>query len=208
MAVNKCHKCLCQTCSAAYAIHLMRKMGILLILLLVLGCHRKSDDSRAQFAADVRMESPFAGPLSGKLYVSKGRIRAEMGPIVDVYDTNQKRGWRILIQEKVYTKVPERDVLTYIPGLLSGSPCATVEVPSGCKMVGKGEIQGRAATRWELVNRRGVRVSLWTDDKLHIALLWHIENVTYEATNIQERAVPESMFELPTGYTYQEVPRI
>jgi hypothetical protein len=68
-------------------------------------------------------------------------------------------------------------------------------------MVGKENLEGRSATKWEVANQHGVRVYLWTDDKLEIAVKWVIENATYELKGIQEGAVPDSMFDLPAGYT-------
>jgi hypothetical protein len=50
------------------------------------------------------------------------------------------------------------------------------------------------------VNQHGVRVYLWTDDELEVAIRWHIENVTYDLTGIHEDAIPDTMFELPPGY--------
>jgi hypothetical protein len=72
-------------------------------------------------------------------------------------------------------------------------------------MVGKENIGGRSATKWELVNQHGVHIYLWTDDKAEVAVRWHIENVTYDLTGIHEVAVPDSMFELPLGYVKSDM---
>jgi hypothetical protein len=31
----------------------------------------------------------------GKLYLSKGRLRVDLGPMVDVYIVEKKKGWRM-----------------------------------------------------------------------------------------------------------------
>ena len=72
-------------------------------------------------------------------------------------------------------------------------------------MVGKEDIGGRSTTKWELVNHHGVHIYLWTDDKLQIAVRWHIENVTYDLSGIHEGSVPDSMFELPPGYVKNDM---
>lgn len=72
-------------------------------------------------------------------------------------------------------------------------------------MVGKENVGGRLATKWELVNQHGVHVYLWTDDKLEVAVRWHIENVTYDLTGIREGAVTDNMFELPPGYAKSDM---
>lgn len=69
-------------------------------------------------------------------------------------------------------------------------------------MVIRENIDGRPATKWQMLNQHGERVLLWTDDKLELALRLEIENVTYELKDIREAYVPDSMFELPTGYTH------
>jgi hypothetical protein len=51
------------------------------------------------------------------------------------------------------------------------------------------------------VNQHGERVYLWTDDRLEVPVRWYIENVRYYLTGIHEVSVPDSMFDLPPGYT-------
>jgi hypothetical protein len=183
----------------------MRKVVLLLVTLALLlaGCNRKSANSQPEFTADVRMVTPFVTDKptrDGKLYMSKGRLRVELGPMADVYIVEQKKGWRMFLQAKQYLNIGEKQVSTYLPHMTNGSPCSTAELPSACKMVGKENIEGRSATKWELVNQPGVRIYLWTDDKLEVAVRWQIENVTYELTGIHEGAVADNMFELPPGY--------
>jgi hypothetical protein len=94
----------------------------------------------------------------------------------------------------------EKQVSTYLPQMTNGSPCPASVHPSECRMLGKENVDGRKATKWELVNQHGVHIYLWTDDQLEVAVRWHIENVTYDLTGIHEGSVPDSMFELPHGY--------
>jgi hypothetical protein len=187
----------------------MRKAVVLFVLaaLLLAGCNRKSVNSQPEFVADIRMVTPFVTDrptTDGKLYMSKGRLRVELGPMVDVYIIEQKKGWRMFPESKQYSDIGEKQVSTYLPHMTNGSPCPAAELPSACKMVEKENIAGRSTTKWELVNQHGVRVYLWTDDKLEVAVRWHIENVTYDLTGIHEEAVPDSMFELPSGYAYSK----
>jgi hypothetical protein len=149
------------------------------------------------------MVTPFAKDtptMDGKFYMSKGRLRVELGPMADVYIVEQKKGWRMFPESKQYFDIGEKQVSTYLPHMTNGSPCPDADLSLACKMVGKENIEGRAATKWELVNQHGERVYLWTDDKLKVAVRWHIENVTYDLKGIHERAIPGSMFELPPGY--------
>jgi len=183
----------------------MRKVILLSILpaVLLAGCNKKSAQSQPQFAADIRMVTPFVTDrpnMDGKLYMSKGKLRVELGTMAFVYSVEQKRGWQMFPTSKQYFDIGEKQVSTFLPPMTNGSPCPASDHPSECKMVGKENIGGRSATKWELVNQHGVRVYLWTDDKLGVAVRWHIENVTYDLTGIHEGAVPDSMFELPPEY--------
>ena len=183
----------------------MRKVVLLSLLpaLLLAGCNKRAANSQPEFAADIRMVTPFVTDrptMDGKLYMSKGRLRVELGPMAFIYIVEQKRGWQMFPESKQYFDIGEKQVRTFLPHMTNGSPCQTAETPSACKMVGKENIDGRTATKWELVNQHGVRIYLWTDDQLEIAVRWHIENVTYDLTGIHEGSVPDSMFELPRGY--------
>ena len=183
----------------------MRKVGFLLLFLTPVfgGCTRKRDNSEREFTAKIRMVTPFTQPSvqTGKLYMSKGRLRVELGPMAIVYIVNQRRGWEMFPEGKEYFDIGEKQVSTYLPHLTNGSPCPNVELPPACKMLAKEDIQGRWSTKWELVNQHAERIYLWTDDQLGIAARWHIENVTYDLTEIHEGGVADNMFELPAGYT-------
>jgi len=189
---------------------MIRNLVYLFVLLplLFVGCHKKSANLQPGFAAQIRMVTPFVTDkptTNGKLYMSKGRLRVELGPMADVYIIEQKKGWRIFPELKQYFEIGEKQVSTYLPHMTNGSPCPTAEHPSACKMIRKETIEGRSTTEWELVNEHGESVYLWTDDKLAVAVRWHIENVTYDLTDIHNDEVPDSMFELPSGYTKTEM---
>ncbi len=185
----------------------MRKVVLLLVLpvLLLAGC--KSSNSQSEFSADIQMITPFATekPIrNGKVYMSRGRLRVDLGSMVDVYIVEEKKGWRMFPELKQYFDIREKQVSTYLPRMTNGSPCPASQRPSECKMVGKENVGGRSATKWELVNQHGVHIYLWTDDKLGVAVRWHIENVTYDLTGIHDAAVPDDIFELPPGYAKNE----
>jgi hypothetical protein len=188
----------------------MRKVVLLLVFpaLLLPGCYKKPVNSQSEFSADIQMITPFATERptrDGKLYMSKGRLRVDLGSMVDVYIVEQKKGWRMFPELKQYFDIGEKQVSTYLPHMTNGSPCPASERPAECKMVGKENVGGRSATKWELVNQHGVHIYLWTDDKLEVAVRWHIENVTYDLTGIHEGAVPDDMFELPPGYAKNDM---
>jgi hypothetical protein len=183
---------------------MLRATFITLLAVSAIGCTKK-DTPLPDFTGDVRMVAPFVTdqPITnGKLYMSKGRLRVELGTMVDLFSVRRQKGWRMFPEEKQYIPITgQKQVSTYLPSMTNGSPCPSAERPSECKMVGKEEIEGRSSTKWELVNHNGVHVFLWTDDKLQIAVRWRIENVTYELMRIHEQEVADDLFNLPPGYT-------
>ena len=164
---------------------------LLLVFVATTGCNKKSADRVSDFVANVRVVTPFAGTMDGKLYLRNRHLRVDLGSMSDVYDGNQEKGWRILRDSKQYMNIDWKDVSTYMPEMTNGSPCSRSEQPSACKMVSKESINNRPATKWELLNQHDERVYLWTDDEAEIPVRWQIENVTYEATDIHAAAVPD-----------------
>src|ERR1700747_2850872 len=112
----------------------MRTLTLLaLIAVLTTACNKKSSAQGSGFTANVRIVTPFAGTLNGKLYLSKRRLRVDLGQMSDVYDANQEKGWRILTDSKQYMNIGWKDVSTYMPPMTNGSPCSRSEQPSACK---------------------------------------------------------------------------
>jgi len=180
----------------------MRTLALLtLVVIVTTACHRKSSVQGSGFTANVRIVTPSAGTVNGKLYLSKRRLRVDLGPISEVFDANQGKGWRTLEDSKQYINIGWKDVSTYMPPMTNGSPCSRAEQPSACKMIGREMIDGRPTTKWELWNQHGDHFYLQTDDEAEIAVRWQVQNVTYQATDVRAAAVPESLFDLPSDYT-------
>src|SRR5580698_3318709 len=106
----------------------MRVLILAAILLpaLATGCNKKTAAAaQPAFTADVRVVTPFTQPpvRTGKLYMSKGKLRVELGPMTDVYLVDQKRGWRMFPDSRSYVGIGEAQVSTYLPRMTNGSPC-------------------------------------------------------------------------------------
>lgn len=149
------------------------------------------------------MVAPYVRPslLTGRLYLSKGRLRVDLGPFVTVYFMDQQKGWEMFPGMKQYVDIGEKRVSTFLPHLKDGSPCPYSERPSDCKRLGGEVLGGRQATKWMLASEPTLRPEyLWTDDQLGIALRWYFENGTYEVTGLHEAPVADNLFEMPSGY--------
>ncbi len=180
----------------------MKKNTLLaLVVLLTLACTRAATDAKDSFTADAVMNGGFpdAPRLTGKLYLSDGHLRVDWGVFADVFDLRKRKGWRILPQH-TYMDLADKDLTTYAPEMTNGSICPHADVPSDCKLVGKEEINGRMANKWDVLNPRGFHVYFWTDDKFQIALRCEIGVPVYNVTNLREAPVDKTMFELPAEY--------
>jgi hypothetical protein len=173
-----------------------------LFFVLALACNRTGADAKGSFTADAVMDGGFPGSprLTGKLYLSDHYLRIDWGPFADVFDLKQRKGWRIEPETHTYADLADKDLSTYAPEMTNGSICAHANLPSACKLVGKEELNGRMANKWDVLNPRGFHVYFWTGDKLEIALRCDIGVPIYNVTNLRETAVDNAVFELPSGY--------
>jgi hypothetical protein len=146
--------------------------------------------------------------LSGRLYIKQDHLRADWSDHgSDVFDLKQRRGWRIPAGFKVYAELESKDLSMYAPQVVNGSPCEHAVVPSACHFVGDELIEGRSTKKWATDTSKGVHTNIWIDDLLGITLKMEVgDSHTYEVKNLQSNSVPDSMFELPTGYEKIELP--
>jgi hypothetical protein len=181
---------------------LRRTLALFPLFALLIGCNRNpvhaSDSVMADATMDVRAAT--GNRLVGKLYLSNGRLRIDWGVFAEIFDLNKRTGWRIFDSSKIYMDLADKDLSTYAPEMTNGSLCPHTQVPSACKFVGKEEMNGRAADKWDVWNPRGFHVYYWTDDKLAITLRCEIGATTYEVKNLRSAPFRDTMFELPAGY--------
>lgn len=211
--------CFCQPTALAYNSGVMRKATglaqgvyvftvharwrcafVVIAVVTIIGCHRQST---GWLTADISTSSvvPGAPPLSGKLYVRGKHLRADWGQFADVFDLQQRNGWRVIASMHGYQELGSKDLSTYAPEMVNGSPCPHAQVPSACKLIGNESIEGRAAKKWDVYNPNGFHVYFWTDNALGLTLRMAMgDDISYEAKNLREKSVAESMFELPAGY--------
>src|SRR6476620_8955144 len=87
--------------------------------------------------------------------------------------------------------------------MVDGSMCPHAEYPPFCKLVTSEVVEGRATRKWDLYDPvKGFHVYYWIDEAQAVTLRIAIgDAATYEVSNVQVEAVPDSMFELPKGLT-------
>ena len=191
-------------------LHVRETLVLLPVLLLLAGCNRNNIHAGDSVTADVTTDASAAlgSKLTGKLYLSNGRLRIDWGEFADVFDLAKRTGWRIPAFSKVYVNLSDKDLSTYAPQITNGSLCPYAQVPSMCKLVGRQEVNGRIANKWDVWNPRGFHVYFWTDDALPITLRCDIGETRYEVKNLRKATLNSSMFELPAGYERVEKPAV
>jgi hypothetical protein len=183
--------------------HFLRQTVLLVpLVVFLIGCNRNAAHASDSVTGDVTMDARAAtgNRLTGKLYLSNGRLRIDWGVFADIFDLTKRTGWRIFDSSKTYTDLADKDLSTYAPEMTNGSLCPHVQVPFACKLLGKEKMNGRVADKWDVWNPRGFHVYYWTDDKLAITLRCEIGETIYEVKNLRNAPATDSVLELPAGY--------
>jgi len=190
--------------------HLPGTFVLFPILLLLAGRNRNNIHADDSVTADVTTDASVAlgTKHSGKLYLSNGRLRIDWGKFADVFDLAKRTGWRVPASSKVYVNLADKDLSTYAPQITNGSLCLYAQVPSMCRLVGREEVNGRVANKWDIWDPRGFHVYLWTDATLPITLRSDIGETRYEVKNLRKATLNSSMFEFPAGYERAEKPAV
>nr|VFJ70362.1 MAG: hypothetical protein BECKFM1743A_GA0114220_105443 [Candidatus Kentron sp. FM]VFJ72583.1 MAG: hypothetical protein BECKFM1743C_GA0114222_106602 [Candidatus Kentron sp. FM]VFK20907.1 MAG: hypothetical protein BECKFM1743B_GA0114221_107412 [Candidatus Kentron sp. FM] len=183
-----------------------------------------------EFSADTVQQIPNQDPVPGKLYVSKGKIRMEIGAgdehRIIIFDSTAKKTLHLNPARKEYMEVQwptgksdRSHASTRQP--LPGDPnhlCTSPQLE--CTMLGKGEkIGDRTTEKWEIVRKiqmdgqkpRTMRFLVWVDRKLGA----NVREERYldgeiqgssEFRDIKEGVQPETLFQVPTNYQRVPVP--
>jgi hypothetical protein len=175
--------------------------ALLCACLFAVGCKSHAAGPAIGLTADIHIKSPFAGNIDGKLYLKNDHLHVDAGEVM-IFDLARGAGWAFFPNSNRYWDIDWKDVSTFLPRRENGSPCAHSDNPAHCRDVDKETIEGRSATKWEVVNNVGRRVYLWSDDETGIALRWQIETVTYTVDNIRSENLPDDLFALPSDYTH------
>ncbi len=175
-------------------------VSVILLTFLLNACRAKNSAAQP-FTADIAVSSTVVPEISGKLYVSGNRMRLDWGTMADVFDLKTRQGWRTFRGMNVYMVLESRNLSTFAPEMEGGSICPHATYPSSCKLVGSEVVEGRAARKWDLYDPvQGFHVYFWTDEAQGVTLRMAIgDAATYKVSNVQIRAVPDSMFEFPAG---------
>jgi hypothetical protein len=152
-----------------------------------------------EFSSNVTTKTK-EGTESGKVFVSKDKIRMEMETAISIARTDKKLVWMLLPQDKIYMEMPmgaENTItlMNKVPGEISR------------KLLGTETISGRETEKYEVVYQDKVKdkeqtINIWLSKDLQFPL--KSSNVdgswSVEYTDVKEGPQPAAMFELPADY--------
>jgi len=146
----------------------------LLIALLLPSALLASSPAAVEFSADTRQSAPQQGERTGRIYVSKQRVRTEMRQagqlVIRIVDANTGSAWVIYPLHKSYMeRLGTRASTDESP---KGNPCYGL-INSNCTKLNEEPVAGRAAQKWRVsvAAAKGKQESIhWIDKERNILL--------------------------------------
>ncbi|MCP5141359.1 MAG: hypothetical protein H6926_02975 [Chromatiales bacterium] len=127
--------------------------------------------ARADFSADTTMTSAQGQTMSGRMVVSKGRVRLEYEvkgqTVVQINDPANQKIWMLFPARKQFTvrDAPPGALTSGLGASARENPCEEL-TGAECTDLGDDEIHGRAARKWMVrMSRMGQTMTMtqWTD---------------------------------------------
>lgn len=143
------------------------------------GAAKAASPAAVEFSADTYQTGPDQTERVGHIYVGKNRIRSEMEQhgqqVVNIIDSEKQVTWVLYPQQQSYIEYPMGGAEG--AATLKGSPCEGIP-GAQCKKLGDDKIQGRSATKWDvLVKGQGgsMRSTQWIGKQRSILLRQEIQ---------------------------------
>jgi len=184
----------------------MLKKLLLISLLIVLS---SSTALAIEFSADTITTMKGGQKVAGKMYFKPDKFRMDMKTNQDmiiITRIDKKVAWNIMIKQKMYMEMPLD---------LRNKPKVEEKYPGEIerKEVGREMIDGHPTTKYLITYK--------IDDKKNQVYQWLAKDIkfpiktagvdgswTQEFRNIKMGAQPDSLFEVPLGYTKMQMPQM
>lgn len=155
-----------------------------------------------EFSADMFIQPKDEEPLKGKIYVKGDKVRQEMteeGEVqIMIIRPDKKVTWMIIPEDKTYLEMPyQAEDKTFEEW--------TAEKESKAKLLGEETVSGLQSRKYESIED-GEKTYFWISKKFPFPVKVEDAEVTMEYRNIKEGSVPDSLFELPSGYEKMTMP--
>ena len=200
-----------------------------LLLPLALGLHPGAalaqDD--VEFSATMVQKAPQQDrTMETRIYVGDNVMRSEMQQDgkerVTIVDTQRRAAYLLNPAKQEYLEMqagpqgqqggPAAGAAMDRPPLPDepGSPCRQDNPNFQCERLGTETVNGREAVKWRFTATQGERTmtsTVWIDQELRMPIRQELPGgVVSELKNIQVGEQPDSLFQVPEGYTRIEMP--
>lgn len=172
--------------------------------------------TQTEFSADIMETQKGEGPQA-KVYFGKDKIRFEptkkdpRGGGALIMDLSSQTSTVLMEQQHMYMQLPaqianQRNAYHFFRTGDVENACGDWLAQSWnkggtCHKVGGDNVNGRSTVKYEGTNAKGESGTIWLDPKLRFPVKWQGKNGGGELQNIKEGAQPDSLFEIPSGYT-------
>jgi hypothetical protein len=153
----------------------------------------------------------------GRFFTSKGRVRTETyrGDTLSgvmITDMRNQTALRLMPQRKVAMdlsatfKAAQQSMNAMVQKPVDpANPCAALPGMT-CTKLGSEAVDGRTTQKWELKDKNGKPLYLWTDPALHFALKVQGQGYSSEFHNVKVGPQPDNLFQVPPDYRKMTAP--
>lgn len=180
--------------------------------------------SDVDFSATAVQTLPQKGAVTGKLYVSKGKMRQEVvqdgQTRITISDADRGVAWILNPERKEYVEMkgptptagPAAGAAARPPlPDEAGHPCQQQGAGLKCTKLGSESVNGRTADKWEMVGTEGqetFRMVTWIDSRLRLPVKAEFPGGGQsELRDVKEGPQPPELFAVPADYKKVELPQ-
>jgi hypothetical protein len=160
------------------------------------------------FSCEMVVEGAIAGHTTvNKLYVSGPKVRLESERTITILRKDRGVSWVLYKQRKTYVEMPV--------GNPAVDPTRDPLAGASKQILGKEMMNGYLCTKMRVTKNDpklgSIGAVVWMADKIGMAVRTETDfrgnRIVENRKNIQMSAPPESLFEIPAGYTKPAMPR-
>lgn len=183
------------------------------LVIAVTGCFMLCNlSSAAEFSADM-IHKAGEQTIKGEVYVKENKIRQEMvkegekGVIIIRMDKGVM--WNLMPEDKIYMEMPSVGDVANDPEYEK-----KLEEMAEKKYLGKEKVSGYVCKKYKYIyhDKSVGTLTQWFSEKLNYPIKTEMRgqqggmDMLIEYKNIREQKLPDSLFEIPSGYTKISIP--
>ncbi|MEM5788022.1 MAG: DUF4412 domain-containing protein [Syntrophobacteraceae bacterium] len=175
---------------------------ILVPLIFAAGLVEFAGAAAVEFSAEMFIQPKGDEPMTGKIFVKGEKVRQETTEEgetqIMIIRPDKKVTWMITPEEKTYMEMPfQSEDQTFEEW--------TAEKEKKAKFLGQETVSGLPCKKYESIED-GEKTFFWISGKFPFPIKVEDAEVTMEYRDIKEGPVPDTLFELPSGYQKMSMP--